>query len=66
MQRFMLAVLFPLLAIAIIAIFAGGLGVVFMLLEHAMHSELGVIVLGMMFVVVVPALAYIAQRAVEK
>ena len=66
MERFLLAVLIPLLSIAIIAVFAGGLGVVFMLLEHAMHNEIGVMVLGMMFVVVVPILAYVAQRAVEK
>ncbi len=66
MQRFLLAILIPVLSIVVIAVFAGGLGVVFMYLEHAMHSELGVIILGMAFVVLVPAIAYMAQRAVEK
>lgn len=66
MQRFLLAILFPVLALAIIAVFAGSLGVVFMVLHHQMHSELGVIVLGMAFVLLVPLAAFLAQRAVEK
>lgn len=66
MQRFLLAILIPVLSIVVIAVFAGALGVLFMYLEHAMHSELGVIILGMGFVVLVPAIAYMAQRAVEK
>ncbi len=66
MQQFLLAIAIPLLSMAIIAVFAGSLGVVFMVLEAVMHNELGVIVLGMMFVFVVPALAFWAQRLVEK
>lgn len=66
MQRFLLAILIPVLSILVIVAFVTPLGVVFMYLEHAMHSELGVIILGMAFVVLVPAIAYMAQRAVEK
>lgn len=66
MQRFLLAILIPVLSILVIVAFVAPLGVVFMYLEHAMHSELGVIILGMAFVVLVPAIAYMAQRAVEK
>ena len=66
MQRFLLAVGVPLLAIVVIAIFAGSLGVTFMYLHHAMHSELGVIILGMALVVLVPVAAFLAQNAVEK
>lgn len=66
MQRFLLAILIPVLSIVVIVAFVAPLSVVFMYLEHAMHSELGVIILGMAFVVLVPAIAYMAQRAVEK
>lgn len=66
MQRFLLAILIPVLSILVIVAFVTPLSVVFMYLEHAMHSELGVIILGMAFVVLVPAIAYMAQRAVEK
>ena len=66
MQRFLLAIGIPLASMAIIAVFAGALGVAFMILEATMHNEIGVIVLGMCFVLVVPAVAFLAQRAVEK
>jgi hypothetical protein len=66
MQRFMMAVLFPLLAMVVIVAFAGSLGVFFMYLEHVMHNEWGVIVLGMALVVFVPVAAFLAQNAVEK
>lgn len=63
-QRMILAILVPILAIAIIASFAGSLGVIFMILEHQMHSEIGVIVLGVALVVGVPVVAYLLDRAV--
>ena len=63
-QRMLLAMLVPILAMAVIAAFAGGLGVVFMILEHQMHSEIGVIVLGVALVVGVPAAAYLIERAI--
>ena len=66
MQRFLLAVLFPLLSLAVVAAFAGALGWFFLYIEHAMHNEWGVIIVGMLLVVFVPAAAFMAQRAVEK
>ena len=66
MQRFLLAVFIPLLSLVVIAAYAGSLGVTFMYLHHAMHSELGVIILGMALVILVPVAAFLAQNAVEK
>jgi hypothetical protein len=66
MNNLVLAILVPLLAIAVIAIFAGGLGVIFMVLEAKMHSETGVIVLGIVLLVGVPAGAYLVERAIKE
>lgn len=66
MQRFLMSVFIPLLAMVVIVAFAGSLGVLFMLLEHAMHNEWGVIILGMALVIFVPVGAFLAQNAVEK
>ena len=63
-QRMLLSMLIPILAIAIIIVFAGGLGVIFMILESTMENEIGVIVLGSAFVVGVPVAAYLLERAV--
>ncbi len=59
------AVLFPLLSVAVIAAFAGGLGVVFMLLNASELGEIGVIVLGSSIVVGVPVAAYLFERRVS-
>jgi hypothetical protein len=59
------AVLFPLLAIIVIAAFAGGLGVVFMLLNDSALDEVGVIVLGSAIVIGVPTVAYLFERRVS-
>lgn len=56
--------LIPLLAIAVIATFAGGLGVIFMVLEAKMHSETGVIILGVALLIGVPTGAYLVERAI--
>jgi hypothetical protein len=64
MNKMVLAILVPLLAMAVIIFFAGGLGVIFMVLEAKMHGELGVIILGTVLLVCVPAGAYIAERAI--
>jgi hypothetical protein len=64
MNKMVLSILVPLLAIAVIIFFAGGLGVIFMVLEAKMHSEIGVIVLGTVLLIGVPAGAYLAERAI--
>tara|TARA_B100000809_G_C15080938_1_gene509632 strand:- start:854 stop:1096 length:243 start_codon:yes stop_codon:yes gene_type:complete len=58
------ALLFPLLSILVVAVFAVGLGVIFILLHEI--SEWAVIGLGSALVVVVPAAAALGQRMVEK
>ena len=63
-QRMLLSILLPVLAIAVIVVFAGGLGVIFMLLEGAMQNEIGVIVLGLALLIGVPTAAYLLERAV--
>ena len=63
-QRMLLSMLIPILSLAVIAVFAGGLGILFMVLEAVMHNEIGVIVLGTALVIGVPAAAYILERAV--
>ena len=65
-SRFSLALLFPVLAVITVAVFAGGLGVIFMVLNETELGELGVIVLGMALVVGVPAIAALLERMVER
>ena len=63
-------ILFPLLSIILVAAFAVGLGVVFMLLEHYGPSPkfagdevpLFIIILGMALVIVVPAIAALLEK----
>ena len=64
-ERIILAALIPLLAAIIIATYAGGLGVIFMVLDSAME-EWGVIALGLALVVGVPSVAALLQRRVER
>lgn len=66
MQRFLLAVYIPLLSLATVAAIAISIGITFLYLHHAMHSELGVIILGLALVILVPVGAFLAQNAVEK
>lgn len=65
-NRMLMSLLFPLLAIIVIVAYAGGLGVIFILLYESELKELGVIVLGMVILIVVPTGAAIAQQIVEK
>ena len=66
-NRLDIAMLFPLLAVLTIVGFAGGLGVIFILVETSTPlEEWGVIVIGLALVVGVPAIAAFAQRLVEK
>ena len=59
------AMLFPILAVVTIAAFAGGLGVLFMVINASGIGEIGVIVLGSAIVIVVPVVAYILERRVS-
>ena len=66
MQRFILAIVVPLLSLVVIAAYAGTVGFTFVSVHHAMHNPWGVVILGMLLVVGVPAVAFLAQNAVEK
>ncbi|MCH8062754.1 MAG: hypothetical protein IH861_09640 [Chloroflexi bacterium] len=65
-QRMLFAMIFPILAVLTIAIFAGGLGVIFMVINSTPIHETGVIILGLCILVFVPLGAYFIQRAIEK
>ena len=65
-DRLAMSALFPLLAVAIIAAYAGGLGVLFILVYKTSIHEWGVIIIGVALVVLVPVFAALAQRAVER
>ncbi len=64
-QNMKLAMLLPVLAILVIAAYAGGLGVLFMIINSTTIHETGVIILGVALVVGVPAGAYLIQRRIE-
>ena len=64
-ERITMAVIFPLLSVITIAVFAGGLGVIFMVLNDSALHEWAVIILGMAMVVGVPAAAALMQRYYE-
>lgn len=59
------ALIFPVLAVLIVAAFGGGLGVIFMVLYEEV-GQWGVVGLGSALVVGVPVAAAIGQRMVEK
>ena len=65
-QRVIDAILFPLLSLIIIAAYAGGLGVLFIIIEHSAFGLGGVIILGVAIVVGVPAAAALVQRQIER
>ena len=65
-HRMLMSMLFPLLAVIVIAGYAGGLGVVFILINETELEEVGVIILGMVILIAVPATAAVVQQIVEK
>ena len=65
-HRMLMSLLFPLVAMIIIATYAGGLGVIFMLINETELEEVGVIILGMAILIAVPAAAAIVEKMVEK
>ena len=65
-HRMLMSMLFPLLAVIVIATYAGGLGVIFMLINETGLERWGVIALGMAILIGVPTTAAIVQQIVEK
>ena len=62
-KDFGFSILFPLLALALIALYGGGMGVVFIVLRETMGNVWGVIILGTALVVLVPTAAYLLTRS---
>jgi Sec-independent protein secretion pathway component TatC len=60
-KNFSFSILFPLLAVALIALYGGGLGVTFIVLREVVGVE-AVIVLGASLVFLVPIVAYLLTR----
>jgi len=65
-QRMTFSMLFPLLAALTIVVFAGGLGIIFMILESTALGEWGVVILGSAIVVGAPTVAALVQRNLEQ
>lgn len=65
-ERMIDAVMFPILAILTIVVFAGGLGVIFMVIETTAVGVWGVIVVGTAIVIGVPSGAALLQNMAEK
>lgn len=63
-QRFRLAILFPLLAMFVVVVFAGGLGVTFILLNEFVIEEWAVVIAGMTLVIGVPTAAFLLERRI--
>ena len=61
-ERMTLAMVIPLLAVLVIVVFAGGLGIIFMLLDSTGAEEWGVVALGTALVIGVPTVAALLER----
>ena len=61
-DRITLAMVIPLLAVLVIVVFAGGLGIIFMLLDSTGVEEWGVVALGTTLVIGVPSVAALLER----
>lgn len=60
------AIIFPILAMALIALYGGTLGVIFMILNESAIGENAVILLGSALVVLVPVIAYLLEKKTEQ
>jgi|AP95_1055475.scaffolds.fasta_scaffold851856_1 hypothetical protein len=65
-ERMRFALLFPLLAVLTIAVYAGGLGVLFMVLYETALEEWAVVILGMVLVIGVPSVAALLQSRLDE
>jgi uncharacterized protein YybS (DUF2232 family) len=65
-ERVRFALLFLLLAVLTIAVYAGGLGVIFMVLHETALKQWAVVILGLVLVVGVPSAAALAQSQLDE
>lgn len=65
-QKMMLSMMIPILSIITVIVIAGGIGVLFIVLEVTSKSETPVVILGTIITILVPAIAFLIQRTIEK
>ena len=65
-DRMRFALLFPLLAVLTIAVYAGGLGVLFMVLHETPLKQWAVVILGLALVIGVPSVAALLQSRLHE
>ena len=65
-ERMTMAILFPLLAVLTISAFAGGMGVIFILLHETALEAWAVVILGLILVIGVPSGAALIQNRLER
>ena len=65
-ERMTMAMLFPALAVITIAAYAGGLGVIFMVLDSTVLEIWSVVILGIIILVGVPTAAALLQQRFER
>ena len=65
-QRMGLALLIPLLAVLVIVGFAGGLGVIFIVIESTEAEVWGVVALGLVLLIGVPTVAHLLTQRTER
>ena len=65
-DRMRSALLFPLLAVLTITVYAGGLGVLFMVLHETPLKQWAVVILGMVLVIGVPSVAALLQSRLDE
>ena len=65
-ERMLMAMLFPLLAVLVIAAYAGGLGVIFMVLNSTALEEWAVVILGLVLLIGVPTVAALLEQRVGR
>jgi ACR3 family arsenite efflux pump ArsB len=61
-----LALLIPIISVAIVVVIGGGLGFIFIGAAKAGAGEWGAIIIGMALVVLVPVVAFLLERSFDK
>jgi hypothetical protein len=61
-----MAMLFPILAVLAVAVYAGGLGVLFMVVDARVLEEWSVVIIGLAIVIGVPTVAALLQSRLER
>ena len=65
-DRTVMPILFPLLAVVTIVVYAGGLGIIFIYINETPLGAWAVVILGLALVIGVPTAAALIQRMLER